>query len=368
MQRTAAAKPMYLKIRERLERELHGGQYEAGEKFPSEAALGERFQASRITVGRAVRELQERGLLERVAGSGTYVRGPGPRRREGLLFGLVIPNLGETEIFEPICRGIASSPDARGHALLWAHAASGSSREEQALELARQAIARGVAGVFFAPLELSAQSAAVNAQVLKLLHGAGLAVVLLDRHTGESSQRRGCDLVGIDNHRAGYLAAAHLLERGVRRPGFLRIAGQAHTVKERVRGYRDALAEQGVKGAMFTLEAERVWKPDAAAMLCDGFVCANDRIAGRCMQALAAAGRRIPRDVAIVGIDDVQYASLLPVPLTTVRQPCREIGETAMRVMLDRLEHPKMPARDILLDCTLIVRASSRVGPQAKTD
>ena len=133
------------------------GRYTPGEKFPSEAALVQRFGASRITVGRAVRELQERGLLDRVAGSGTYVRGAAPRPAEGLLFGLVIPNLGETEIFEPICQGIAASPEARGHGLLWAHADQGAeSREEQALELARYCVARAVAGVFFAPLEFSA--------------------------------------------------------------------------------------------------------------------------------------------------------------------------------------------------------------------
>ena len=153
MSQPVSAKPMYQKIRERLERDISGGRYAAGEKFPSEAALVGRFGASRITVGRAVRELQERGLLDRVAGSGTYVRGTGPRSREGLLFGLVIPNLGETEIFEPICQGIAAAPEARGHALLWAHAdQAAASSQDQALELARYCIALHVAGVFFAPL------------------------------------------------------------------------------------------------------------------------------------------------------------------------------------------------------------------------
>ena len=102
-------------------------------------------------------------------------------------------------------------------------------------------------------------------------------------------------------------------------------------------------------------------RAEPATERCDAFVCSNDRIAGRFMQVLFAQGRRIPQDVRIVGIDDVNYAGLLPVPLTTVRQPCREIGGTAMKVMLDRLANPKMPARDVLLDCTLIVRESSRV-------
>src|ERR1035441_9110448 len=114
MPQHVSARPMYQKIRERLERDISGGLYAAGAKSPSEAALVQRFGASRITVGRAVRELQEHGLLDRVAGSGTYVRGAAQRPTEGLLFGLVIPNLGETEIFEPICQGIAAAPEARG--------------------------------------------------------------------------------------------------------------------------------------------------------------------------------------------------------------------------------------------------------------
>jgi DNA-binding LacI/PurR family transcriptional regulator len=360
MPQPVSAKPMYQKIRERLERDIAGGHYAAGQKFPSEAALVQRFGASRITVGRAVRELQERGLLDRVAGSGTFVRGAGQRPREGLLFGLVIPDLGETEIFEPICQGIAAAPEARGHGLLWAHADQRvESREEQALELARYSIARSVAGVFFAPLEFSAASAEVNARVMKMLRGAGIAVVLLDRRPEDSAARRSCDLVGIDNHRAGYLAAEHLLRLGARRLGFVRLEGQASTVKTRVRGYQDALADfGGVAGRVFTMSANQAMECHAGARECDAFVCANDRVAGRWMQTLLEQGVRIPRDVRIVGIDDVNYASLLPVPLTTVRQPCREIGEAALRVMLERLERPRMAARDVLLDCTLVIRKS----------
>jgi DNA-binding LacI/PurR family transcriptional regulator len=359
MPQPVSVKPMYQKIRERLERDISGGRYAAGEKFPSEAALVGRFGASRITVGRAVRELQERGLLDRVAGSGTYVRGTGPQPREGLLFGLVIPNLGETEIFEPICQGIAAAPEARGHGLLWAHADQGAeSREDQALELARYCVARHVAGVFFAPLEFSPASAEINARVMKLLHAPGIAVVLLDRRPEEAGGRRTCDLVGIDNHRAGYLAAEHLLRLGARRVGFVRLEGQASTVKARVRGYQDALADFGAAGHVFNMQANRAMEWSAEARESDAFVCANDRVAGRWMQTLLGQGVRIPRDVRIVGIDDVNYAALLPVPLTTVHQPCREIGEAALRVMLERLARPKMAARDVLLDCTLVVRES----------
>jgi DNA-binding LacI/PurR family transcriptional regulator len=345
----------YQVVLDQLQRDIASGHYQPGQKFPSEAALVKRFGVSRITIGHAVRELQQRGMIDRVAGSGSYVRQP-TNAREGLVFGLIIPDLGETEIFEPICQAIAASPDAEGHALLWAHADSRNSpREEQALQLCRQCIAREVAGVFFAPLELSPRSREVNQQVMKLLKGAAIPVVLLDRRPEESASRKPCDLVGIDNHRAGYLAAEHLLGLGSRRIGFIGYEAQAVTVRERIRGYRDAL---GSSGHVFLLPHLEHLKLPAAARSCDAFVCANDRIAGRVMHALLAHGIRIPKDVRIVGIDDVHYAELLPVPLTTVHQPCREIGEAALRLMLERRDRPQLPARELLLDCSLVIRQS----------
>src|SRR5206468_1827623 len=90
----------------------------------------------------------------------------------------------------------------------------------------------------------------------------------------------------------------------------------------------------------------------------DGFVCVNDRVAGLFMHAFLSRGVRIPQDIRMVGIDDVAYASLLPVPLTTVRQPCDQIGQTAMRMMLERIDRPLISAREVLLDGELVIRRS----------
>ena len=72
-------------------------------------------------------------------------------------------------------------------------------------------------------------------------------------------------------------------------------------------------------------------------------------------------------DVRIVGIDDVDYAKLLPVPLTTVHQPCREIGTASVGVMLERISRPDMPVRDILLDSKLVIRDSCGANLQPET-
>jgi DNA-binding LacI/PurR family transcriptional regulator len=95
----------------------------------------------------------------------------------------------------------------------------------------------------------------------------------------------------------------------------------------------------------------------------DAFVCANDLTAGNLMHTLISLGKRIPGDISIVGIDDVKYARLLPVPLTTLHQPCRDIGRMAIAVMLDRIAYPDLPPRDVLLRCELVMRKSCSAPP-----
>jgi GntR family transcriptional regulator, arabinose operon transcriptional repressor len=356
--------PKYRQVFENLSREILSGKYRPGGKFPSEAALVQHFGTSRITIGRALRELQQRGLVQRIAGSGTYVRQP-QAAHGGLLFGLLIPDLGQTEIFEPICQGIAGAPQASRHALLWGHHDTAhAAPEEQALALCDQFVERRVSGVFFAPLEMAAEARETNLTIVSRLEKARIPIVLLDRCVMPYPSRGRHDLVGIDNRRAAFMATAHLLRLGAPRVAFLAHAGGAPTVEARVAGFREALLVAGRK-----LKSEPIYRLDAVteesvrAFLNkgtrgDGFVCANDRTAGQLMRVLLAAGYRIPQDVRIVGIDDVEYASLLPVPLTTVHQPCREIGEAAMAAMLARIERPGMLVRDILVDCRLVVRES----------
>jgi DNA-binding LacI/PurR family transcriptional regulator len=76
------------------------------------------------------------------------------------------------------------------------------------------------------------------------------------------------------------------------------------------------------------------------------------------MHTLLSIGQKIPEDIRIVGFDDVKYARLLPVPLTTQHQPCRDIGRVALAIMLERIANPDLPVRDVLLGCELIVRQS----------
>ena len=91
----------------------------------------------------------------------------------------------------------------------------------------------------------------------------------------------------------------------------------------------------------------------------DGIICANDFTAANLMKTLSALKVAVPQQVRLCGIDDVKYASLLSVPLTTVHQPCEKMGAEAVAAMIQRIRNPDLPARDILLDFHVVVRESS---------
>lgn len=364
MQRSSLAVPKYQVVFEALRRDIESGRLAEGAKVPSEAELVERFGASRITVGRAVRDLQQLGLVERRVGSGTYVRGPAATAAAECTFGVLVPDLPDIEIFEPLVQGLLTAPEARPHAFLWGGGdAPGLGRAAVAWSRVQQYIARRVDGVFFAPLEGLPAGDPTNIRIVQALGEAGIPVVLLDRSVYPYPKRGDFDLVGIDNRRVGFAITEHLLTAGARRVAFLGTTSSASTIAARRAGYREAI---DVLAADASLVHQPVPDPTDRDALqhyietCrpDAIVCAHDRAAARLMHALLGLGVRIPQDVRLAGIDDVDYAAWLPVPLTTMRQPVQLIGQAAVAAMLERRAHPERPARDIFVQCTLVVRES----------
>ena len=341
---------------------IHSGQWKPGDRLPSEAELGKFFDASRITVAKAVLDLQRMGLVARRPGAGTHVLGQ--ERSKWRTFGLLIPELGLTEIFEPICHGMMRAAQDPSDALLWGHASSSVQESvHEADQMLRSFITQKVAGVFFAPVELSRDKDAVNGRIVSLLESAKIPIVLLDRCFMPYPERSRHDLVGTDNHRAGFVATSHLLKMGIRRVTFMGEVNSASTVDLRISGFYLAMRAFGVKP-----DCEPTWRgdPQDSAFVCkmldsarpEAVVCANDITAARLMQTLMGLDVRIPDEVRIVGMDDVKYASLLPVPLTTIHQNCPEIGAVAMATMIERLKNPGLPTRDVLVPFRLVVRRS----------
>ena len=352
-----------------LRNEIASGRYAAWARLPSEPQLAGEFGLSRPTVSRALLDLANEGLIERRAGSGTYVC-PNPRAAVAVStrqIGLLIPGLGHTEIFELICGELASLARVANYSLLWGGSTHPGHDADASLghaeELCRHFIERRASGVFFAPYELVSEKESANRRLAEMLRQAGIPVVLLDRDLHSFPNRSDFDLVGVDNVAGGYLLAEHLVKLGCRQLRFVARPHSAPTVDARVAGVREALAR-------YRLENDPGWiqigdpastkfvRQITAGRQADAFICANDETAAILMRTLASIGLKVAHDIRVVGFDDAKYATLVSPPLTTVHQPCREIAAAAFRTMLSHINEPSLPACSVTLTPRLVVRES----------
>jgi DNA-binding LacI/PurR family transcriptional regulator len=157
--------------------------------------------------------------------------------------------------------------------------------------------------------------------------------------------------------------ARHLLALGVDRIDFVARPHSAPSVALRIAGCQEALWRAG-----FVPRDEwvHVGDPEDGAFVrglvadagARAVICGNDVTAAQLIHQLDLLGYRVPDDVRVVGFDDVKYAKLLRVPLTTVRQPCEALGTLAAQAMYERIRQPRLPAREILVTAPLVVRKS----------
>lgn len=329
-----------------------------------------RFNVSRPTVGRALRDLQEQDLIERRAGSGTYVKGKAASPALKSTFqqlGLILTSTGHSEIFEVICGELANLARVHNYGLWW----DGTARlrpdakltTQDVEDLCEQFIEKGVAGVFFVPFEHTPDNPAANNRIIQRLHHAGIPVVLIDRDVGPLPNRSALDLIGIDNFAGGYFLAEHLIKLGARRIGYCALPFSASTVDSRIAGARAAMHKHGLE-----MPNERVQTGDPSdpkfvrnfikSRQLQAVMCTTDLVAAKFLQSLSRISVSVPQDLRLVGFDDLRFASLLSVPLTTMHQPCRDVALTAFNALLERITDPTLPPRAILLSPRLVVRDS----------
>ena len=354
-------------ISRELRAEIAEEKYAPSGRLPSEAQLVRRFGVSRPTVIRALRDLQGEELVERRAGSGTFVRSRTGKAPAANQLGLLVPSRQSTDVFDLICGELAGLARAKNYALLWGnttlHHGDSDLSAKDALHICDQFIEQRVTGVFFAPFDLTADQNKVNNAIAERLRRAGIPIVLLDRDVTAFPERSTFDLVGIDNFAAGAQLAEHLIKLGCERIAFVRRAHSAATVDARVAGVREALLRHRLEQPPDWVQAgdaedTKFVRLLTAAQRWDAFICANDLTAAQLLRSLAKLRLHVPADFRVVGFDDAKYATLLGVSLTTMHQPTADIAEIAFRALLERVAEPLLPARSLLLSARLVIRES----------
>lgn len=205
------------------------------------------------------------------------------------------------------------------------------------------------------------QASSQDDGLIPRLLATGLPLVV----AGRPSLAEGVSFVDVDNVKGAYSAVTHLVRLGHQR--IATITGPLNTSvgTDRLSGYHQALAERGVPvdealitAGDFTEQGGYYAMRRLLSHTFTAVFAASDVMARGAVRALVEAGRPVPQAVAVVGFDDLPPATVTEPLLTTVRQPIRRLGAKAVETLLDIITYGREPARRIIFDTELVIRAS----------
>ncbi|MEV5436240.1 LacI family DNA-binding transcriptional regulator [Streptomyces sp. NPDC052682] len=255
--------------------------------------------------------------------------------------------------FTEILQGVEAGALEHGYSLLIADPHDDPAHERTVVQLLHE---RRVDGMIVAP-------SADPRELLAYLGRHEVPAVFLDRLV----EAPRIDQVVTENAAPTAGLVTHLAGLGHRRIALIAGRPGLSTTHERITGYRDGLAAAGlpyderllVHGHSESAGAERA----TVALLSlpeppTALVTANNAMTIGALRALRDSGVSVPEDIALCCFDDFAWADLFAPRLTAVAQPSRDIGATAVRVLLDRLAEPDRPARTVRLPCAFVHRTS----------
>ncbi len=259
--------------------------------------------------------------------------------------------------FAEVARGAEERAAEDGLSVLLGNSDERSDRESAYVDLFRE---QRVNGVLVTPTTDDLAG-------LERLRDGGIPVVLVDREVDDGS----FPSVAVDDVQGGRLAAAHLIETGRRRIAFVAGPLAIRQVRDRLEGARRAVEQHpGVTLEVIEMGALTVLQGRAAGQRLlerplperpDAVFAANDLLAVGVLQAMnIMAGVRVPEDMALIGYDDIDFAAAAVVPLSSIRQPARLIGSTAVDLLMHEVADPGGEhERTIRFQPELVVREST---------
>jgi len=274
------------------------------------------------------------------------------------VLGLVVPDIGNP-FFTEVARGVDDAAFADGYSVILCNTDEDSAKEDRYLDLL---VSQRVAGILITPAREShaAMSRLADRQV---------AITLLDR----SSVGLDACSVAVDDAAGGAMAFDHVYGLGHRDILVLLGPEDIPQVAERKRGIMEACAARSGEDAAtvrFVVASHMSTAAGASAMLDDltvaprtftALICANDLLALGAMRSLRAKGISVPKDVSVVGYDDIDFAASAQIPLTSIRQPKYQLGYAAAELLIAECDDPTSHAHQrVMFQPQLIARESTK--------
>jgi LacI family transcriptional regulator len=305
-------------------------------------------KVSEATVQRVQRAIDELGFVRNDAARQL-------RAGRSRAIGLVILDVGNP-FFTDLARGAEDRAAESGLSIILGNSDERAARETTYLELFEE---QRVHGVLISPFGDITER-------LHRLRDRGIPAVLVDRTSVDLS----FSSVSVDDVAGGELAVQHLISQGRTRIAFVGGPRAIRQVADRLEGARAAVTRHpGVTLEVIETAALSVIEGRSAGVLIrdrpvadrpDAVFAANDLIAMGVLQALNMQGvLHVPHDIALVGYDDIDFASAAVVPMTSIRQPSAMIGGTAVEILLEEAADPTLAPRQIVFQPELVIREST---------
>jgi DNA-binding LacI/PurR family transcriptional regulator len=306
--------------------------------------------------GQRIRRLaQEMGYVPSAIGRGLAMQST-------RTIGLVVTSIADPFVAE-IVRGVEEQAMDHGYSLFLCQSGAQPQREVAAVTALHE---NRVAGVIVT-------SSRVGERYLPLLEQMQVPTILINNE--RAGQYVG--FVAIDDIGGGRLATEYLLALGHRRIAYISGWPEAKSSADRLQGYSEALHSRGLAihpdlvgagtgstdGGYEAMQGLLRFRPRPTAIF-----CYNDMTAIGALRALHEEGVRVPAQVSVIGFDDIPMAAYATPPLTTIAQPKYEMGQLAMRMLLDRLSKEQQ-VQNVVLQGELVVRGScgeSGIGVQPR--
>ncbi len=361
--------PKYLSVAEDLASRIRAGEWSHG-KVPTVRDIASRYEVSSFTASRALQTLRDRGLVVTRNRSGSYIANeaqpPGAPTHSWVVVTRVSPGPWQSASEAVVKVGferLTNEGTFHFQPLIFALGTPPSDIERAAFALADE----GANGVFFLPSRISEELRQQDEWFLAGCRKARLPVVLIDRNLRGEGRPLEYDLVASDHFEGGLRCTEHLLELGRQRVACI-VASPTSTHSDRLAGYLFALQQSGprrepcVIRVPENLDARETYPWIAEQLIgmeADGAICYQDYVAVGVILELFRRGRNVPRDVAVIGCDDLPIGQSFGLGVTTYSYPSDAIARGAVQRMRHRMARPDdLPAK-LLFPGQLIVRDST---------
>jgi LacI family transcriptional regulator len=373
-----SAEPKYVSIARAVETSILSDQ-QNGTKVPSTRDIAEEHGVSIVTASRALQVLRDKGLIETVSRTRSFLAAKTTMRSQpGLVherYAVLLrstPGLWQlSSRSSPLAGFVAAAGEQPVTLEIDPFKLDGISSLRALDGQVRRAVDLGIKGLFLMPSRHDASSALEDELLVRACKEHGIAVVLVERNLRGRDRPLEHDLVATDDVDGGLVSTRHLIEQGRRRVAFItgsptsshegRVAGYLtalfHATASNGSSYEPLVLEQ--RSGLPTREAFEELADRVVSEKFDGAVCYQDYTALGLIIELLTRGIRIPEEVALTGFDNLAIGNSFAIGVTTYDYPALPIARQAIAVMRARSQDPTSPPIKVLVPGKLIMRESS---------